>query len=57
MDNRNRVALSKDVLSALDVAPGDYVTFLVDENGAVRIHKLNLTVAPAKRPSGPGRSA
>ena len=53
VDPRNRVALSKDVLRALDLAPGDYVTFEVNDAGHVRIHKLVITVALAKRPARP----
>jgi hypothetical protein len=49
VDPRNRVALSKQVMRALDVQPGDYVTFTIDEHGTVRILKLNLSVAPPKR--------
>ena len=56
IDPRNRVALSKHVMRALDVRPGDYVTFEVDEGGVVRIHKLSLTVVPPKRPHLPGRA-
>ncbi len=48
VDNRNRVALSREVLRALDLQPGDYVTFVVDEHGGVRLHKLDITVSPAK---------
>lgn len=50
IDPRNRVALSKEVMRALDVAAGDYVTFEINEAGHVRIHKLNITVAPTRRP-------
>jgi hypothetical protein len=46
VDPRNRVALSKDVLRALDVQAGDYVTFQVAEDGTVHLRKLILTVAP-----------
>jgi hypothetical protein len=58
IDPRNRVALSRQVMRALDVRPGDYVTFEVDEAGGVRIHKLSLTVVPPKRQSlpAPGRA-
>lgn len=49
VDPRNRVALSKEVMRALDVRAGDYVTFDVDELGVVRILKLSITVAPARR--------
>jgi bifunctional DNA-binding transcriptional regulator/antitoxin component of YhaV-PrlF toxin-antitoxin module len=57
VDNRNRVALSKEVLEALDLGPGDYVTFVVDEHGGVRVHKLNITVASPKRATPAGRSS
>lgn len=50
VDPRNRVALSKQVMRALDVQPGDYVTFAIDDNGTVRILKLNITVVPPKKP-------
>src|SRR5688572_3306690 len=33
IDDRNRVSLPRDVLQALDVDPGDFVTFIVDEHG------------------------
>lgn len=56
IDPRNRVALSKQVMRALDVRPGDYVTFEIDEGGIVRIHKLSLTVVPPRRPAAPGPS-
>ena len=48
VDNRNRVALSREVLRALEIQPGDYVTFVVDEHGGVRLYKLDITVSPAK---------
>lgn len=48
VDNRNRVALSREVLRALDLRPGDYVTFIVDEHGGVRLYKLDITVSPTK---------
>lgn len=48
VDNRNRVALTREVLRALDIRPGDYVTFVVDEHGGVHLHKLDITVTPAK---------
>lgn len=48
VDPRNRVALSREVMRALDIRPGDYITFLVDEAG-VRLAKLHITVAPPKR--------
>lgn len=49
IDPRNRVALSRQVMRALDVQAGDYVTFAIDENGTVRLLKLNITVVPPKR--------
>ena len=49
IDPRNRVALSKQVMRALDVQPGDYVTFEVDAAGSVRIVKLNISVLPPRR--------
>jgi hypothetical protein len=51
VDPRNRVALSKEVLRALDVGPGDYVTFMVDDAG-VRILKLSITPVATKRTGG-----
>ena len=45
VDNRNRVALSREVLRALDIRAGDYVTFVTDDHGGVRLYKLSLTVA------------
>ncbi len=33
-------------MRALDIRPGDYVTFTVDEAGIVRLHKLSITFAP-----------
>ena len=45
VDSRNRVALPRAVLAALDLRPGDYVTFLVDELGGVRMHRLELRLA------------
>ena len=48
VDPRNRVALSREVMRALDVRAGDYVTFQIDEAGAVRILKLSITVFPRK---------
>jgi hypothetical protein len=48
VDNRNRVALTREVLEALDLQPGDYVTFVVDEHGGVRLYKLDITVLPTK---------
>jgi bifunctional DNA-binding transcriptional regulator/antitoxin component of YhaV-PrlF toxin-antitoxin module len=51
VDSRRRVALSKEVLRALELKPGDYVTFEVDPHGNVRLHKLQISVAP-NRPSG-----
>lgn len=56
VDDRNRVALPREARAALDVGPGDYVTFVVDEAGTVRIHKLSIAVAASKRPGGPGRA-
>ena len=55
VDPRNRVALSKEVMRALDVQAGDYVTFEVDEAGTVRILKLAITTLPPRRIGGPGR--
>ncbi len=49
VDPRNRVALSKEVMRALDVRVGDYVTFEVDDLGVVRIMKLSITVAPSRK--------
>lgn len=49
IDPRNRVALSKHVMRSLDVQPGDFVTFDIDDHGTVRIHKLNITVVPSRR--------
>lgn len=37
-------------MRALDVQPGDYVTFAIDDNGTVRILKLNITVVPPRKP-------
>jgi bifunctional DNA-binding transcriptional regulator/antitoxin component of YhaV-PrlF toxin-antitoxin module len=48
VDNRNRVALTQEVIRALDLSPGDYVTFIVDEQGGVHLHKLDITVTPSK---------
>lgn len=50
IDPRNRVALSKDILRALDVAAGDYVTFVLAPDGTVYVRKLLLTIAPAPVP-------
>lgn len=59
IDPRNRVALSKDVLRALDVAAGDYVTFVLAPDGTVYLRKLLLTIAPAPalKLAPPGHSA
>jgi hypothetical protein len=46
IDPRNRVALSKEVLRALEVAAGDYVTFIVADDGAVHLRKLVIALAP-----------
>jgi hypothetical protein len=47
IDPRNRVALSREVMRALDVRVGDYVTFevLADQ---VSLRKLVITVAQPK---------
>ena len=45
IDPRNRVALSKEVMRALDVRAGDYIAFTVDEANVVRMLKLNITIA------------
>lgn len=49
IDPRNRVALSRDVMRTLDVQAGDYVTFEIDDHGGVRLHKLNISVAPPRK--------
>lgn len=49
IDSRNRVAMSRQVLRALGVGPGDYVTFAVEDDGTVRIQKLAITVEPVKQ--------
>jgi hypothetical protein len=57
VDPRNRVALSREVMRALDVQAGDYVTFAIDEMGSVRIVKLHIAVIPVPRswpPKEPG---
>lgn len=57
IDPRNRVALSKQVMRALGVRPGDYITFIVDEHGAVHLYKLDLSLVPPRRPPGFGPAA
>lgn len=49
VDNRNRVALTREVLRALNIRPGDYITFIVNDAGDVRLCKLDITVAPTRR--------
>ncbi|HUR61557.1 MAG TPA: hypothetical protein VM286_04255 [Candidatus Thermoplasmatota archaeon] len=57
VDARNRVALSKEAMRALDVVPGEYVTFEVDEHGGVRLLKLSIGIASPRRPPSSRSSA
>jgi hypothetical protein len=56
VDARNRVALSRQAMRALDVLPGDYVTFEVEADGRVRIANLTIGLAPPRRATTAGRS-
>ena len=55
IDPRNRVALSREVMRTLDVQAGDYVTFEIDDHGGVRLHKLNISLAPPRKPGSSPR--
>ncbi len=53
IDNHYRVSLTKEVRRTLGIGPGDYVTFTIDPDGTVRLHKLALSIAPVPAPFGP----
>ncbi len=56
VDGRNRVALTRDVRRALDVGPGDYVTFRVVD-GQVLLYRMELRVVPRRPPGAPTPTA
>lgn len=48
VDNRNRVALPRPVLDLLEVGPGDFVLFQV-EDGKVCVYRADISIASAKK--------
>lgn len=44
MDDRNRVAVPRQVLEALGVGPGDHVVFVIDDGG-VRLRRVDWRVS------------